>query len=495
MITGASSGIGRATALQIAQHGGVPILVARRADALEELRKEIERAGGQAWVYACDITEEESVDTLVKQLLTDHEGIDMLVNNAGRSIRRSIKLSYDRFHDFERTMALNYFGAVRLILGLLPHMTERRFGHIVNVSSIGVQTNPPRFSRVRRVEGRARRVQPRGGHRDVRRRRDVHEHPHAAGAHADDRPDVALRRLPHEDARRKPRTCSIDALVNRPKTIDTRLGTFGEVLHAVAPKLADEVLHVAYRVFPDSAAAKGRRPRRARCRRSPVRPTPSPASCPACTGSRASATLDAGADRNRHARPSPPREHAPMTDATDLAADLALARSLAAAADATARREHAAGRPDRDEGRRHAGDERRPRGRPGARRRAARGAGRRTRSSARSPGSMVTSGRRWILDPIDGTFNLVAGHAHWGTHVALEVDGVVVVGVITRPMLGAHWWATLGGGAFADRRCRSDAVAGVATLGRRRGRAPTVERRTPTTRPRSAPRRRGPTPT
>ena len=114
------------------------------AEALEELRKEIERAGGQARVYVCDITEAESVDTLVKQLLTDHEGIDMLVNNAGRSIRRSIKLSYDRFHDFERTMALNYFGAVRLILGLLPHMTERRFGHIVNVSSIGVQAPAPR---------------------------------------------------------------------------------------------------------------------------------------------------------------------------------------------------------------------------------------------------------------------------------------------------------------------------------------------------------------
>ena len=146
VITGASSGIGEATALHVAAAGGVPILVARRTEALESVKAEVERRGGQAWVYSCDITDEESVAVLVKDLLADHEGIDMLVNNAGRSIRRSVKLSYDRFHDFERTMDINYYGAIRMILGLLPHMTDRRFGHIVNVSSIGVQANPPRFA-------------------------------------------------------------------------------------------------------------------------------------------------------------------------------------------------------------------------------------------------------------------------------------------------------------------------------------------------------------
>jgi len=80
-------------------------------------------------------------------MVADHpDGIDYLVNNAGRSIRRSVHLSYDRMHDFERTMTLNYFAAVRMILALVPHMKERRFGHVVNVSSIGVQTAPPRFS-------------------------------------------------------------------------------------------------------------------------------------------------------------------------------------------------------------------------------------------------------------------------------------------------------------------------------------------------------------
>ena len=106
----------------------------------------IERAGGTAYTYSCDIADPESVDAFYEQVFNDHAAIDMLVNNAGRSIRRSIALSYDRMHDFERTIQLNYLGAIRLIIRLLPHMRERKTGHIVNVSSIGVQTNPPRFS-------------------------------------------------------------------------------------------------------------------------------------------------------------------------------------------------------------------------------------------------------------------------------------------------------------------------------------------------------------
>ena len=125
-------------------------------EKLEEVRAEIVcAAGGAAYVYAADMSDMESVDGLVERVIADHRSVEMLVNNAGRSIRRSIALSYDRFHDFERTMQLNYFGAIRLIIGLLPHMRERGFGHIVNISSIGVQTNPPRFLRVRRLEGRA----------------------------------------------------------------------------------------------------------------------------------------------------------------------------------------------------------------------------------------------------------------------------------------------------------------------------------------------------
>jgi thioester reductase-like protein len=139
VITGASSGIGRAAALKIAAAGGIPLLVARGAEKLEEVRAEIEAAGGTAYAYSADLSSTDSIDELVARLLDEHAAIDMLVNNAGRSIRRSVALSLDRFHDYERTMQLNYFGAIKLVMGLLPHMKERGFGHIVNVSSIGVQ--------------------------------------------------------------------------------------------------------------------------------------------------------------------------------------------------------------------------------------------------------------------------------------------------------------------------------------------------------------------
>ena len=115
MITGASSGIGRSTALKVADAGAIPLLVARNVEKLEETRAEIVAAGGTAYVYAADLSDMDSIERLLERVLADHRHVDMLVNNAGRSIRRSIALSYDRFHDFERTMQLNYFGAVKLI--------------------------------------------------------------------------------------------------------------------------------------------------------------------------------------------------------------------------------------------------------------------------------------------------------------------------------------------------------------------------------------------
>ena len=146
VITGASSGIGRAAALKIAAAGGIPILVARTKEKLDEVKAEIEAAGGTAYVAPCDLSDFDAIEKLVETLLADHARIDMLVNNAGRSIRRSVALSYDRFHDYERTVHLNYLSPVKLMLGLLPHMRDQGGGHIVNVSSIGVQTSPPRFS-------------------------------------------------------------------------------------------------------------------------------------------------------------------------------------------------------------------------------------------------------------------------------------------------------------------------------------------------------------
>ena len=146
MVTGASSGIGKATAMKIAEAGGIVLLVARTPEKLEETRDAIVNGGGEAYVHPCDLSDMEDIDRMCEEALAQHGHVDVLINNAGRSIRRSIALAYDRFHDFERTMQLNYFGPVRTILRLLPTMRERRSGQIINVSSIGVQTNMPRFS-------------------------------------------------------------------------------------------------------------------------------------------------------------------------------------------------------------------------------------------------------------------------------------------------------------------------------------------------------------
>jgi thioester reductase-like protein/enoyl-[acyl-carrier-protein] reductase (NADH) len=257
VITGASSGIGEATAIAVAKAGGVPYLVARSTDKLETLRQRIEGLGGQARVYSCDITDGESVAATAKQMLADApDGIDYLVNNAGRSIRRSVKLSLDRLHDYERTMALNYFGAVRMIFALLPHMTERRFGHIVNVSSIGVQTAPPRFSAY--VASKAAldafsRVVASETWGDGVTFTTIHMPLVRTPMISPTKLYDAFPTLKPEDAA----DLVVRAMTDRPKRISTRLGTFGEVAYAVTPKAVDAVLHAAYRAFPDSKAAGG----------------------------------------------------------------------------------------------------------------------------------------------------------------------------------------------------------------------------------------------
>jgi NAD(P)-dependent dehydrogenase (short-subunit alcohol dehydrogenase family) len=146
VVTGATSGIGKACALRLAEAGAYVQLVARTVEKLDETLAEIAAAGGTAQVHSCDISSAEDCERLVADILREHGRVDILVNNAGRSIRRSVRYSYDRMHDFERTMNLNYFGALRLVLGFLPSMEANGGGHIINISSIGVLTSPPRFS-------------------------------------------------------------------------------------------------------------------------------------------------------------------------------------------------------------------------------------------------------------------------------------------------------------------------------------------------------------
>ena len=256
LITGASSGIGRAAALKVAEAGGVPLLVARSMDKLELLKDEIEAAGGSAYAYSADLTDFDSIDDLVRRVLADHASVDVLINNAGRSIRRSLALSYDRFHDFERTIQLNYLGTVRLIMGLLPGMRERRRGHIVNVSSIGVQTGPPRFSAY--VASKA----ALDGFTRIAASETISEQVTFTTIHMPlvRTPMIAPTKIYDSFPTISPEEAAdliCEAIRSKPKHINTRLGTFGEVAYALAPKAVDQIMSAAYKVFPDSAASKG----------------------------------------------------------------------------------------------------------------------------------------------------------------------------------------------------------------------------------------------
>jgi NAD(P)-dependent dehydrogenase (short-subunit alcohol dehydrogenase family) len=256
VITGASSGIGQVTALKVAQAGGIPVLVARGKDKLEDTRAAIEMRGGQAYVYPCDLSDLEAIDRLCEQISGDLPSVDFVVNNAGRSIRRSLRLSQDRFHDFERTMQLNYFGAIRLVMGLLPKMQEQRRGHVVNVSSIGVQTNPPRFSAY--VASKA----ALDAWSNVVASEVVGDGVTFTGIHMPlvRTPMIAPTKLYDRFPTISPAQAAdlvIKAMVERPHEINTLLGNAGAVAHTMAPKTAFRILNMAYHVFPDSAAAKG----------------------------------------------------------------------------------------------------------------------------------------------------------------------------------------------------------------------------------------------
>src|SRR5437588_8838443 len=146
LITGASSGIGKAASIEIGKAGGTVLLVARTQEKLELIKREIEVLGGEAHVHPCNLSDTDDIDRMAAEVLDTHGHVDILVNNAGKSIRRSVSRAYDRFHDYQRTMQLNYFAPVKLILNLLPGMRERGSGHIINISTMGLQTNTPRFS-------------------------------------------------------------------------------------------------------------------------------------------------------------------------------------------------------------------------------------------------------------------------------------------------------------------------------------------------------------
>jgi NAD(P)-dependent dehydrogenase (short-subunit alcohol dehydrogenase family)/thioester reductase-like protein len=257
LITGASSGIGRATAVKVADAGATVLLVARSVERLEDTKAEIEMSGGVAHIHRCDMSDPDDVERMAEEVLAYHGQVDILVNNAGRSIRRSVALAYDRFHDYERTMQVNYFGAVRLILALLPSMRARKSGHIINVSTIGTQTNPPRFSAY--VASKA----ALDAFGRVIASEVIDDGVHITTIHMPlvRTPMIAPTRMYDMFPAATPEEAAemiTGAMIGQPKKVATRLGTLGELAYAVAPTMSDKILNAAYRLFPESQAAKGK---------------------------------------------------------------------------------------------------------------------------------------------------------------------------------------------------------------------------------------------
>jgi NAD(P)-dependent dehydrogenase (short-subunit alcohol dehydrogenase family) len=258
VITGASSGIGKATAIKMAAAGARVILVARGEEKLVETKKEIDDAGGRCWMYTADVSDLASCDALVARVLKEHGACDFLVNNAGRSIRRGVINSFDRFHDFERTMQLNYFGALRLIMGFLPKMISQRHGHVINISSIGVLSNAPRFSAYVASKSALDSFSACASSEFL----DKGIHFTTINMPLVRTPMIAPTKMYENVPTLSPEQAAdlvVEAIVYRPVRIATRLGIFGAISHAAAPRLTQILLNTAFNMFPDSAAAQGKK--------------------------------------------------------------------------------------------------------------------------------------------------------------------------------------------------------------------------------------------
>jgi NAD(P)-dependent dehydrogenase (short-subunit alcohol dehydrogenase family) len=255
LITGASSGIGKATAWKLAEAGAHVVTIARDKEQLDEVVAEFAAAGLKLHAYVGDLADMASADAVTQQILAEHGVVDVLINNAGRSIRRAIENSFDRFHDFERTMQLNYFGSLKVSMGVLPRMIAQKRGHIINISSIGVLTNAPRFSAY------------------VASKSALDAWTRCAASEFADRginfttinmplvktPMIAPTKIYDQVPTLTPEEAAAlicDAIIHKQVRVATRLGITGQVLHALVPRVAQIIMNTTFRMFPDSSAAK-----------------------------------------------------------------------------------------------------------------------------------------------------------------------------------------------------------------------------------------------
>jgi len=255
VITGASSGIGEALANRLGDAGAKVLLLARSADKLEEMKRSIEGRGGVAFAYPGDLSNAEDTERLVTTILAEHGHVDILVNNAGISIRRSVEKSYDRVHDFERTLALNFLGAVRLIMGFLPGMRARGSGQVLNVSTIGVQVNVPRygayiaskaaldaFSRVLAVEAL------RDGVKVTTIYMPLVKTPMMEST-------TIYDSFPMRSAEQAADLVA-QGIIHQPKRVATPMGNLFELAYRFAPNAVDRILNAAYQLYPESGDKK-----------------------------------------------------------------------------------------------------------------------------------------------------------------------------------------------------------------------------------------------
>jgi short-subunit dehydrogenase len=258
LITGASSGIGEAAAAGLGAAGGKLLLVARTREKLEAVADVVHEAGGSAFVHTCDLSDSDDVDRMAKEVIAQHGHVDVLINNAGKSIRRSVDRSYDRFHDYQRTMALNYFAPVKLMLDLLPIMRERGDGHIINISTIGLQINTPRFAAYlaskAALDAFSRSIGPEvigDGVHFTTIYMPLVRTPMIAPTKIYDR----VPTLSPEQAA----NMITDAIRKRPKKVGTALGNLGQLTYAIAPGAQDLVVNRAYQLFPEEGEPTDRR--------------------------------------------------------------------------------------------------------------------------------------------------------------------------------------------------------------------------------------------
>ena len=258
LITGASSGIGLTVAHKLADAGAHVLLVSRTEETLKKVQADIQAKGGKADIFPCDLNDMDAIDVVSKQIISSVDHIDILINNAGRSIRRAVHESIDRFHDFERTMQLNYFGAVRLVLNILPQMMHRKNGQIINISSIGVLANATRFSAY---------VASKAALDAFSRCLSAEVHSHKIAITSVYMPLVRTPMIAPTKIYKYVPTLSPEqaadliayAIVKRPKKVATHLGRLASITYSIAPEINNKLMSIGFNLFPSSSASVGKK--------------------------------------------------------------------------------------------------------------------------------------------------------------------------------------------------------------------------------------------